>query len=68
MSRAHKREIEELLATSKNKTALKMKQALLAHKHMMEMEKFRYAGLYTGLYTELTSSSFTVYKCHSKLN
>ncbi|XP_052705818.1 limbin-like isoform X1 [Crassostrea angulata] len=41
MSRAHKREIEALLATSKNKTALKMKQALLAHKHMMEMEKFR---------------------------
>lgn len=52
MSRAHKREIEELLATSKNKTALKMKQALLAHKHMMEMEKFRYAGLYR----ELSSS------------
>ncbi|XP_078310950.1 uncharacterized protein LOC111136197 isoform X3 [Crassostrea virginica] len=41
MSRAHKREIEELLSTSKNKTAQKIKQTLLAHKHMMEMEKFR---------------------------
>ena len=44
MSRAHKREIEGLLSTSKNKTALKIKQTLLAHKHMMEMEKFRLDG------------------------
>ncbi|XP_056006535.1 trichohyalin-like isoform X2 [Ostrea edulis] len=41
MNRAHKREIEELLSKSKNKTALKIKQALLAHKHLIEMEKFR---------------------------
>ncbi|XP_061180109.1 trichohyalin-like [Saccostrea echinata] len=41
MMRAHKREIDELLSTAKNKTALKIKRALLAHKHTMEMEKFR---------------------------
>ena len=34
-------ELQEILSTSKNKTAMRIKEALLLHKQMLAMEQFR---------------------------
>lgn len=34
-------EIQRIMGSSKNKTAVKIKKMLLIHKHMVEMEKLR---------------------------